>query len=74
MSERTEIIMRSAELRLENALEAFRRAAFGDEEYHREAKHVRVLDAQAFYDEPPTEPPKLSGVRRHYLARRFKGR
>lgn len=45
--------MHSAELRLEEALRAFRRAAFGDAEYHEEAKRVRVLDAMARHGPPP---------------------
>jgi len=54
--------MSSAERRLDEALRAFKRSMYGDEEFHREKVHEAVTDKLATYDEPPDE-----GVRQRLI-------
>lgn len=53
MKKQTETIMRSAEKRLDAALQSFRDQAFGNEDYHAEAVKVATMEAASRYDTPP---------------------
>jgi hypothetical protein len=55
VSDLAEERMDRAELRLQRALEAFKRHLFGDEAYHRDVVHVATLDALAQHDPPPSQ-------------------
>jgi len=55
-----EVIMKSAELRLDYALRAFRREVYGDEAYHQDVFDEHLSDIMHRNDPPPKGPrPKL---------------
>jgi hypothetical protein len=70
-----EVVARSAERRMSDAMEELRRMAFGDEAYLREVAAERARDAYAArWEEPPSQPSVLPGYKRRNWARRLLGR
>jgi hypothetical protein len=68
---RSEIIMRSAELRLDLALQEARRALFGDAAYHEELRESDRIDRAMRKEPPPSPPENLPGWKRHRWALRL---
>lgn len=50
---RTGTILRSTTLRMDKAIEEFKRQVFGDEAHQRELLHVATLEADNRYEAPP---------------------
>ena len=69
----SEIVMRSAEGRLDRAISEFKRQVFGDEHYLEELHQSDTIDRTMRHGAPPETPTALDPVRRHNWARRLLG-
>ena len=70
---RSEIIMRSAELRLDLAIREAKRQLWGDEVYEAELAESDRIDRQMRREPAPEPNPKLPGWKRHRWAAKLRG-
>lgn len=67
-------VMDRAENEMRDAWAALIRAAYGDEEYHREVVRIERMDEEAANTPPPSEPSRIVGWKRRRWARKLLGR